>query len=96
MNACGRFHPCLTLPSVYRLIELSQLDILLNRSSLLSQELEYILQTMTIGQIAGDQTYSKNATRCSHEPWEFEGARDNILHACAGDVRLLLDIMDFL
>jgi dTDP-4-amino-4,6-dideoxygalactose transaminase len=30
-----------------------------NRSSLLGRELEYIFQTMTIGQIAGDQTYSK-------------------------------------
>jgi dTDP-4-amino-4,6-dideoxygalactose transaminase len=29
------------------------------RSSLLGRELEYIFQTMTIGQIAGDQTYSK-------------------------------------
>ena len=30
-----------------------------NRSSLLGRELEYIFQTMSIGQIAGDQTYSK-------------------------------------
>ena len=30
-----------------------------NRSSLLGRELEYIFQTMAIGQIAGDQTYSK-------------------------------------
>ena len=30
-----------------------------NRSSLVGRELEYIFQTMTIGQIAGDQTYSK-------------------------------------
>jgi dTDP-4-amino-4,6-dideoxygalactose transaminase len=30
-----------------------------NRSSLLGRELEYIFQTMWIGQIAGDQTYSK-------------------------------------
>ncbi|MDR3459016.1 MAG: dTDP-4-amino-4,6-dideoxygalactose transaminase [Verrucomicrobiae bacterium] len=30
-----------------------------NRSSLLGRELEYIFKTMTIGQIAGDQTYSK-------------------------------------
>ena len=38
---------------------MSQLDIPFNRSSLLGRELEYIFQTMTIGQIAGDQTYSK-------------------------------------
>src|SRR5512141_1154532 len=30
-----------------------------NRSSLLGKELEYIFRAMTIGQIAGDQTYSK-------------------------------------
>jgi dTDP-4-amino-4,6-dideoxygalactose transaminase len=34
-------------------------EIPFNRSSLLGRELEYIFQTMTIGQIAGDQTYSK-------------------------------------
>jgi dTDP-4-amino-4,6-dideoxygalactose transaminase len=38
---------------------MSDCDIPFNRSSLLGQELEYISQTMTIGQIAGDQTYSK-------------------------------------
>lgn len=30
-----------------------------NQSSLLGRELEHIFRTMTIGQIAGDQTYSK-------------------------------------
>jgi dTDP-4-amino-4,6-dideoxygalactose transaminase len=30
-----------------------------NQSSLLGRELEYIFQAMTVGQIAGDQTYSK-------------------------------------
>src|SRR5215467_7268221 len=30
-----------------------------NQSSLQGRELEYIFKTMTIGQIAGDQTYSK-------------------------------------
>lgn len=30
-----------------------------NRSSLRGRELEYIFQTITIGQIAGDQTFSK-------------------------------------
>jgi dTDP-4-amino-4,6-dideoxygalactose transaminase len=34
-------------------------EIPFNRSSLLGRELEYIFQTMTIGQIAGDRTYSK-------------------------------------
>src|SRR5215471_16640368 len=30
-----------------------------NRSALLGRELEHIFRTMTIGQIAGDQTFSK-------------------------------------
>ena len=34
-------------------------QILFNQSSLQGRELEHIFQTMTIGQIAGDQTYSK-------------------------------------
>lgn len=36
-----------------------QYPIPFNRSSLQGKELEYIFRTMTIGQIAGDQTYSK-------------------------------------
>lgn len=36
-----------------------ELPIPFNRSSLLGKELEYIFRTMTIGQIAGDQLYSK-------------------------------------
>jgi dTDP-4-amino-4,6-dideoxygalactose transaminase len=35
------------------------LTIPFNRSSLLGRELEYIFQTITVGQIAGDQTFSK-------------------------------------
>jgi dTDP-4-amino-4,6-dideoxygalactose transaminase len=34
-------------------------EIPFNRSSLLGRELEYIFQTMTVGQIAGDRTFSK-------------------------------------
>jgi dTDP-4-amino-4,6-dideoxygalactose transaminase len=34
-------------------------EIPFNQSSLLGREMEYIFQTMTVGQIAGDQTYSK-------------------------------------
>jgi len=34
-------------------------EIPFNRSSLLGRELEYIFQTMTVGQIGGDRTYSK-------------------------------------
>jgi dTDP-4-amino-4,6-dideoxygalactose transaminase len=34
-------------------------EVPFNRSSLLGRELEYIFQTVTIGQIAGDRTYSK-------------------------------------
>jgi dTDP-4-amino-4,6-dideoxygalactose transaminase len=37
----------------------SEDQIPFNRSCLLGRELEYIFRTMTIGQIAGDQTYSK-------------------------------------
>jgi dTDP-4-amino-4,6-dideoxygalactose transaminase len=36
-----------------------EIPIPFNRSSLLGKELEYIFRTMTIGQIAGDQLYSK-------------------------------------
>ena len=32
-----------------------------NRSSLQGRELEYIFQTITIGQIAGDQTFSRKS-----------------------------------
>ena len=35
------------------------ISIPFNRSALLGRELEHIFRTMTIGQIAGDQTYSK-------------------------------------
>jgi dTDP-4-amino-4,6-dideoxygalactose transaminase len=38
---------------------LDGVSIPFNRSSLLGRELEHIFRTMTIGQIAGDQTYSK-------------------------------------
>jgi dTDP-4-amino-4,6-dideoxygalactose transaminase len=34
-------------------------EIPFNRSSLVGRELEYIFQTMSVGQIAGDRTYSK-------------------------------------
>jgi len=37
----------------------ASIEIPFNRSSLLGRELEYIFKTMSIGQIAGDQTYSK-------------------------------------
>src|SRR4051812_17578803 len=36
-----------------------ELSIPFNQSSLMGRELEHIFRTMTIGQIAGDQTYSK-------------------------------------
>jgi dTDP-4-amino-4,6-dideoxygalactose transaminase len=38
-----------------------------NRSSLLGKELEYIFRTVTIGQIAGDQTYSRKCQRLLEE-----------------------------
>jgi dTDP-4-amino-4,6-dideoxygalactose transaminase len=38
---------------------MSEIQIPFNQSSLLGRELEHIFRTMTIGQIAGDQTYSK-------------------------------------
>jgi dTDP-4-amino-4,6-dideoxygalactose transaminase len=43
-----------------------------NQSSLLGRELEHIFRTMTVGQIAGDQTYSK---RCHSLLEELLGAR---------------------
>src|SRR3954454_20739063 len=36
-----------------------QYSIPFNQSSLMGRELEHIFRTMTVGQIAGDQTYSK-------------------------------------
>ena len=42
---------------------MSQQTIPFNRSSLEGRELEYIFQTITIGQIAGDQTFSKKCHR---------------------------------
>jgi hypothetical protein len=41
-------------------------EVPFNRSSLLGPELEYIFQTMSIAQIAGDQTCSQNASRAFH------------------------------
>ena len=38
---------------------MAEYQIPFNRSALLGRELEFIFRTMTIGQIAGDQTYSK-------------------------------------
>jgi dTDP-4-amino-4,6-dideoxygalactose transaminase len=43
------------------------LSIPFNRSSLEGRELEYIFQTITIGQIAGDQTFSKKCHRLLEE-----------------------------
>jgi dTDP-4-amino-4,6-dideoxygalactose transaminase len=64
-----------------------------NRSSLLGRELEHIFRTMTIGQIAGDQTYSK---KCNAMLEQVLGVRralvtsscTHALEMCA----LLLDI----
>jgi dTDP-4-amino-4,6-dideoxygalactose transaminase len=43
------------------------LDIPFNRSALEGRELEYIFQTITIGQIAGDQTFSKKCHKLLEE-----------------------------
>jgi dTDP-4-amino-4,6-dideoxygalactose transaminase len=45
-----------------------------NRSSLLGKELEYIFRTMTIGQIAGDQTYSRKCQGLLEETLEVPRA----------------------
>lgn len=45
----------------------SSTSIPFNRSSLEGRELEYIFQTITIGQIAGDQTFSKKCHRMLEE-----------------------------
>ena len=44
-----------------------EIPVPFNRSSLLGKELEYIFRTMTIGQIAGDQMYSKKCQRLLEE-----------------------------
>jgi dTDP-4-amino-4,6-dideoxygalactose transaminase len=64
-----------------------------NRSSLVGRELEHIFRTMTIGQIAGDQTYSK---KCHALLEEVLGAKKALLttsctHALEMSA-LLLDI----
>jgi dTDP-4-amino-4,6-dideoxygalactose transaminase len=41
------------------ILTMSELHIPFNQSSLLGRELEHIYKTMTIGQIAGDQTFSR-------------------------------------
>ncbi len=43
------------------------IDIPFNRSSLQGRELEYIFQTISIGQIAGDQTFSKKCHKLLEE-----------------------------
>ena len=44
-----------------------ELQIPFNRSSLEGRELEYITQTISVGQIAGDQTFSKKCQRLLEE-----------------------------
>jgi dTDP-4-amino-4,6-dideoxygalactose transaminase len=68
-------------------------DIPFNRSSLLGRELEYIFQTMTVGQIAGDRTYSKKCQVLLEQTLGIEKALvttscTHALEMCA----LLLDI----
>src|SRR5439155_21413503 len=46
----------------------SQLRIPFNRSSLAGREQEYIAQAMAIGQIAGDQTFTKKCHALLEEP----------------------------
>ncbi len=48
-------------------MDTSSTSIPFNRSSLEGRELEYIFQTITIGQIAGDQTFSKKCHRMLEE-----------------------------
>jgi dTDP-4-amino-4,6-dideoxygalactose transaminase len=59
------------------------LDIPFNRSALEGRELEYIFQTITIGQIAGDQTFSK---KC-HKLLEETLGVHHLLHPRVGDGR---------
>jgi hypothetical protein len=48
------------VPGTCRLILMPHYAIPFNRSSLVGRELEYIFKAMTIGQIAGDQTFTRN------------------------------------
>jgi dTDP-4-amino-4,6-dideoxygalactose transaminase len=72
---------------------MSESPIPFNRSSLLGKELEYIFRTMTIGQIAGDQTYSRKCQTMLEETLSVEKALvtsscTHALEMCA----LLLDL----
>ena len=51
---------------------MNQVSIPFNRSSLVGRELEYIFQAISIGQIAGDQAFTK---RCQKLLEKFLGAR---------------------
>ncbi len=69
------------------------LSIPFNRSSLEGRELEYIFQTITIGQIAGDQTFSKKCHRLLEET--FGVPRALVTTSCTHALEmsaLLLDI----
>ena len=62
-------------------------EIPFNRSSLLGRELEYIFQTMTIGQIAGRSDLFQKMPRAARtNAGRSESSGDNFLHARVGDV----------
>jgi dTDP-4-amino-4,6-dideoxygalactose transaminase len=64
-----------------------------NRSSLLGKELEYIFRTMTIGQIAGDQTYSKKCQTLLEET--LGASRALVTSSCTHALEMCALLLDF-
>ena len=63
-----------------------QICLPFNKSSLQGRELEFIFQTISNGQIAGDQTFSKKCHGLLEEVvGGAAGAGDDFVHAFAGD-----------
>ena len=64
-----------------------------NRSSLQGRELEFIFQTITHGQIAGDQIFSKKCHGLlGIGNGGAAGVGDDFVHACAGDGGILSSV----
>ena len=71
---------------------MSQANIPFNRSSLVGRELEYIFQAISIGQIAGDQAFTK---RCQALLEKFLGARTVMLTtSCTHALELAAFLLD--
>jgi dTDP-4-amino-4,6-dideoxygalactose transaminase len=64
-----------------------------NRSSLEGRELEYIFQTITIGQIAGDQTFSKKCHKMLEETFGIPKAL--VTTSCTHALEMAALLLDF-